>query len=93
MNEWQPITTAPMNQRILVAFHGHGVERVAIVTRIGQTGHWGDYDYINSHDGEPQYWMPLPTTPDGMAGPQCGCDGCTERFYPEYGEPPDTHSR
>lgn len=28
-----------------------------------------DYDYINSHDGEPKYWMPLPAPPNDIAGP------------------------
>jgi hypothetical protein len=79
--EWQPIATAPMHTPILVAFHGHGENRVTVVTRIGQTGLWGDFDYINSHDGEPKYWMPLPAPPDDIAGPDCGCDGCTEQYY------------
>lgn len=80
MNEWQPIETAPMHERILVAFHGHGVNQVAIVSRVKATGFWGDYDYINSHDGEPKYWMPLPVPPNDIAGPDCGCDGCTEQY-------------
>jgi len=80
MSEWQPIDTAPMFERILVAFHGHSKNVVVIASRIKRTGHWGDWDYINSHDGEPQYWMPLPTAPEGMEGPQCGCDGCTEQY-------------
>jgi hypothetical protein len=83
MNEWQPIETAPMHQDVLVAFHGHGEVRVIIARRLAQTGHWGDWDYINSHDGEPQLWMPLPALPAGHTweGPHCGCDGCTERFH------------
>lgn len=83
MSEWQPIATAPMHTRILVAFHGHSQNQVAIVTREKTTGWWGDYDYINSHDGEPKYWMPLPVAPNDMAGPDCGCDQCTERYHGE----------
>jgi hypothetical protein len=48
--------------------------------RQGNKMQWGDWDYINSHDGEPKWWMPLPEPPDGMAGPDCGCDQCTEKF-------------
>lgn len=80
MSEWQPINTAPMNQPVLVAFHGHGESRVIVATRVKQTGFWGDWDYINSHDGEPQFWQPIPAPPGGMEGPDCGCEGCTERY-------------
>lgn len=78
---WQPIETAPLDTRIIVAYHGHGHNIVGIVERVGTTGNWGDYNYINSHDGEPKYWMPLPPVPDDIAGPDCGCDGCTEEYY------------
>lgn len=78
--DWQPISTAPMHTLILVAYHGHGENQVSIVRRTGTTGHWGDFDYINSHDGEPKYWMPLPEPPNDIAGPDCGCDGCTEEY-------------
>jgi hypothetical protein len=84
---WQPIETAPKDGRyIWVAFHGHGESRAAIVswapTSLGRHGNW---DYINSHDGQPQWWMPLerPTPPEGMDGPHCMCDGCVERHYEE----------
>ena len=83
--KWMNIETAPMYEDIWVAFHGHGENQVKVVQRIKQTGYWGDFDYINSHDGEPKYWMPYikPEPPDNMAGPDCGCDGCDEKYSDE----------
>jgi hypothetical protein len=83
VNKWQPVDTAPMYEDVWVAFHGHGLNQVIVARRVKQTGHWGDWDYINSHDGEPQWWMPLekPEPPDGMEGSSCGCDGCTEYYH------------
>lgn len=79
MSEWQPIKTAPKDGApILVAYHGHGESHVIMVrwneTVASRTGrHW---DYINSHDGDPQYWMPLPSPPQGLEGAHCNCDCC-----------------
>jgi hypothetical protein len=92
MSDWRPIATAPMHEPILVAFHGGGKNMIQVVKRIKTTGHWGDFDYINSHYGEPKYWTdplilldlsryPL-TVPNDIAGPDCGCDGCTEEHFP-----------
>lgn len=80
---WQPIETCPMWVPVLVAYHGHGENRTHEVVRVKENSpvRWGDFDYINSHDGEPKYWMPLPEPPDDLAGPDCGCDGCTEEHY------------
>jgi hypothetical protein len=90
MDEWKPIETAPRDgTEIWVAFHGHGENKVQIVSwvaaRLGRHGHW---DYINSHDGQPQCWMPLykPEPPSGLAGAHCLCDGCIEE-HSEAQEP------
>jgi hypothetical protein len=82
---WQPIETVPKDgSPIWVAFHGHGESQV-----LGVRNYQGEWDYINSHDGDPQWWMPIakPEPPPGLAGPHCGCDGCTERYAAEVSEP------
>lgn len=79
MSDWQPIETAPKDGTpIIVAFHGHGEDRVSIVSYSSGIGRHA-WDYINSHDGQPQWWMPLPAPPHGMNGPHCECDGCIEK--------------
>jgi hypothetical protein len=89
-NPWQPIETAPKNQEVWVAFHGHGESRVQVATLTDTVqGRHGGWDYINSHDGDPQYWMPIstPAPPDGMKGPHCNCDVCIEEYSQADGEP------
>jgi hypothetical protein len=87
--EWQHESSAPMGVPVIVAFHtGHG-NLIQIATRVAQNGRWGDWDYINSHYGEPKYWAsldemrscPLQIPPADIEGPDCGCDGCTERYH------------
>jgi len=81
MSEWRSdVEKVPIGATVLVAYHGHGENHVSICTRVKQRGMWGDWDYINSHDGEPKYWMPVPEAPNDIAGPDCGCDGCTEQY-------------
>lgn len=82
---WQPIETAPKDGRaIWVALHG-GEDRVQTVRWDRLKKRW---DYINSHHGVPRYWQPFvePDPPVGMAGPDCGCEACSER----YGDYPDS---
>lgn len=84
MSEWRPIESAPKDgTRMWVAFHGCGHNRVQIVSWSNQlVGRHGNWDYINSHYGRPQWWMPLeiPEPPDQMEGPRCECDGCLEKY-------------
>lgn len=83
MSDWRPIETAPLGVPIWVAYHGHSANHAQIVTRVASRGQFGDFDYINSHDGDPKYWMPLivPEAPTDMEGPDCGCDGCLYRYH------------
>lgn len=90
MSEWLPIETCPVGVPVLVAFHGHGKNRANVVTRRRATNNWDDWDYINSHDGAPKYWMPIPEIPDDIAGPDCSCDGCIEAHHADaFDEPED----
>ncbi len=72
------------HREIWVAFHGRGNDNVQVVSwSTSSRGRHGNWDYINSHMGQPQWWMPhvKPEPPPGLAGPHCHCDGCTEEHY------------
>jgi hypothetical protein len=85
MSEWRHVTNdiPKIGETVLVAYHGHGRIILDTCRRIDNRGWWGDWDYINSHDGEPQLWSPIP---DGLPplesfiNNKCGCDSCTEAF-------------
>ena len=87
MSEWQPIETAPKDgTRIWVAYHSaYGSAAVQVVSWSPRSlNGQNNWDYINSHDGDPKWWMPYvepePPPVETMEGPDCGCDYCTEKY-------------
>lgn len=82
MSDWQPIETAPKDQRILLFRSGHVV-----------CGRWNDDRYARTprpywtHDNErtfgvvdarkspPQFWMPLPPPPRPFNAPDIREEG------------------
>jgi hypothetical protein len=67
MKKWQPISTAPKDNRSLLLWDGH-IVFVAHFMKLGSGhGYWivdgiGGYDLETEHD-EPTHWMALPEPP------------------------------
>lgn len=83
--EWQPIETAPRGRRVLIAYAANGatagvyVDFCTLKAR-GDPKDRDSWDYINSHNGDPRFWMDAPEPPqEGWHEVGCGCDGCMFR--------------
>lgn len=71
MSDWQPIETAPKNERLALLGYapGHGVVMLYRSVWGGGTGYWyykreNDYREMIAEEIEPTHWMPLPDKPE-----------------------------
>ena len=74
MSEWQPIDTAPKNQRILVTEEtGSRIDQVRWVPEPPIEGYnWTTLDGALQPNAALKYWMPLPKPPAALEGKKDG---------------------